>query len=241
MCRKVQILGVDRPGAFAQYIAIPAQNAWLTDRRFPPQIATIQEPMGNAVHTALSAPLAGASVAIFGAGPIGLFAVPIARASGAAKLITVEPSGYRRALAERMGSDIVIDPAQDNVVHRILEETEAEGADVVLEMSGNAQAIGQAFSCLRHGGHVSLLGIPARPVEIDLADGVIFKGATVKGISGRRIFESWYQTRGFLESGMDLSSIITHELPLDEFELAFELVKTGQSGKVVMFPNEMPS
>lgn len=241
ICRRVQIIGVDRPGAFAQYVAIPAQNAWPTSRRFPPRIATIQEPMGNAVHTALATPIAGASVAIFGAGPIGLFAVPIARASGARKIITIEPSSFRRDLAARVGSDIVIDPMRDNVVHRILEETEGEGVDVVLEMSGNAQAIGQALTALRYGGHVSMLGIPSRPVEVDLADGVIFKGATVRGISGRRMFETWYQTRGFLESGMDLSPLITHELPLSDFARAFELVQTGQSGKVVLYPRGTPA
>ena len=237
VCRRVQIIGVDRPGAFAQYVAIPEGNAWLTDRRFPPEVATIQEPMGNAVHTALSAPIAGSTVAIFGAGPIGLFAVPIVRASGARKIITVEPSSLRLDLARTMGSHVMIDPRQDNVIHRILEETAGEGVDVVLEMSGNPEAIGQALRTLRHGGHASLLGIPARPVEVDLADGVIFKGATIKGIAGRRMFQTWYQTRGFLESGMDLSPIITHRLPLADFEHAFELVRTGQSGKVVLFPN----
>ncbi|HZS93272.1 MAG TPA: L-threonine 3-dehydrogenase [Chloroflexota bacterium] len=236
VCRNVQIVGVDRPGAFAEYIAIPEGNAWLTSERFPPEIATIQEPMGNAVHTALSVPLAGANVAIFGAGPIGLFAVPIARASGAARIIVVEPSSYRRQLAERTGADVVIDPASENVVRRIREETGGEGADVVLEMSGNGNAIAQAMESLRFGGNISLLGIPARPVELDLADGVIFKGATVRGISGRRLWETWYQTRGFLESGMDLSPIVTHRLPLPEFETAFELVRSGQSGKVVMYP-----
>ncbi|GAC1445844.1 MAG: L-threonine 3-dehydrogenase [Chloroflexota bacterium] len=239
ICRRVQIIGVDRSGAFAQYISIPEENAWPTNRRFSPEIATIQEPMGNAVHTALVAPIAGSNVAIFGAGPIGLFAVPIARASGAKKIITVEPSPYRLELAQRMGSDVMINPKTDNVVHRILEETEGDGADVVLEMSGNAGAIGQALQCLRYGGHVSLLGIPSRPVELDLADGVIFKGATVRGISGRRMFQTWYQTRGFLESGMDLSPVITHRMPLSNFADAFELVRSGDSGKVVLFPNPL--
>jgi threonine 3-dehydrogenase len=237
ICKRVSIIGVDRPGAFAQFISVPARNLWQTDRRFPPEIATIQEPMGNAVHSALAAPLAGASVAIFGAGPIGLFTVPIARASGAARIITVEPAPLRRELASTMGSDVVIDPASEDVVARLLEETGGEGADVVLEMSGNSGAIRQAFAALRYGGHASLLGIPARPVELDLADGVIFKGATVHGISGRRIWETWYQTRGFLESGMDLSPIITDVMPLSEFARAFELVASGRSGKVVLLPN----
>jgi threonine 3-dehydrogenase len=236
ICRRVQIIGVDRPGAFAQYVSIPWTNAWPTDRRFPPQIATIQEPMGNAVHTALSAPLVGATVTIFGAGPIGLFAVPIARASGAKRIITVEPSPFRRELARTMGSDIVIDPA-DNVVELIRAETGGEGTDVVLEMSGHPSAIAQSLQGLRFGGHVSLLGIPSRPLEIDLADGVIFKGATVQGISGRRIWHTWYQTRGFLESGMDLSPTITHILPLAQFARAFDLVSSGQSGKVVLLPD----
>lgn len=237
ICRRVQIIGVDRPGAFAQYVAIPEQNAWPTDRRFPPEIATIQEPMGNAVHTALAAPLAGATVAVFGAGPIGLFAVPIARASGAKQIITIEPSAFRLALAAAMGSDVMINPVTDNVVQRILEETEGEGADVVLEMSGHQAAINQGLAALRYGGHVSLLGIPAKPVPVDLANGVIFKGATVQGISGRRMFETWYQTRGFLESGMDLTPIITNTMPLEDFATAFELVAGGSSGKVVLYPN----
>lgn len=236
ICKRVQIIGVDRAGAFAQYVSIPERNAWLTDRRFPPEIATIQEPMGNAVHSASAAPIAGAVVAIFGAGPIGLFSVPISRATGAARIITVEPSAVRRHLAERMGSDVVIDPRATDVVRVILDETGGEGSDVLLEMSGNPQAIAQGLASLRHGGHASLLGIPSRPVELDLADGIIFKGVTVRGISGRRIWETWYQTRGFLESGMDLSPIITHELPLSEFARAFELVASGQSGKVVLRP-----
>lgn len=236
ICKGVQIIGVDRPGAFAQYISIPETNAWITDRRFPPEIATIQEPMGNAVHTASAVPIPGAVVSIFGAGPIGLFAVPIARAMGAASIITVEPSPYRRGLAETMGSDVVIDPRTEDVVDRILAETGGEGADVLLEMSGNPQAIAQGLTSLRYGGHVSLLGIPSRPLEVDLADGVIFKGAVVHGISGRRIWETWYQTRGFLESGMNLLPIITHDLPLSDFERAFELVASGQSGKVVLRP-----
>lgn len=237
ICKRVEIIGVDRPGAFAQYISVPERNLWPTDRRFPPEIATIQEPMGNAVHSALASPIAGSTVAIFGAGPIGLFTVPIVRASGAAHIITVEPAPFRRELAQRMGSDTVVDPQSEDVVARIMDETAGEGADVVLEMSGNPRAIGQSFRALRYGGHVSLLGIPARPVEMDLADGVIFKGATIHGISGRRIWETWYQTRGFLESGMDLSPIITHVMPLRDFERAFELVASGQSGKVVMLPN----
>jgi threonine 3-dehydrogenase len=239
ICRRVQIIGVDRPGAFAQYVCIPWQNAWPTDRKFPPEIATIQEPMGNAVHTALSAPLVGATVTIFGAGPIGLFAVPIARASGAKQIITVEPSPFRRDLARRMGSDIVVDSNCD-VVQTIRSHTDGEGTDVVLEMSGHPAAIRQGLESLRFGGYVSLLGIPSRPLEVDLADGVIFKGATIQGISGRRIWQTWYQTRGFLESGMDLTPTITHILPLAEFARAFELVQTGQSGKVVLLPGSTP-
>lgn len=239
ICRNVQIIGVDRQGAFAEYVSVPAANVWPTDPILPPSIATIQEPMGNAVHTALAQPLAGTTVAIFGAGPIGLFTVPIARSCGAAKIFTVEPSPIRRELARVMGSDVVVDPTQDDVVELILDQTHGEGVDVVLEMSGNAGAIGQALQVLRYGGDISLLGIPSRPLEIDLADGVIFKGATIRGISGRRLWETWYQTRGFLQSGLDLAPIITHQLPLEDFASAFELVRTGRSGKVVMYPNEM--
>lgn len=240
ICRSVQIIGVDRPGAFAQYIAVPERNVWETDRRFPPRIATIQEPMGNAVHTALSTPIAGANVVIFGAGPIGLFAVPIARASGARKIITVEPSRFRLDLARQLGSHVTVDPATENVPHRVMEETGGEGADVILEMSGNQTAIAQSLSVIRSGGHIALLGLPSRPVTLDLTEGVIFKGVTVEGITGRRMFETWYQTRGFLESGMDLSAVITHELPLSQFGDAFRLVRSGLSGKVVLYPNGAP-
>lgn len=234
VCRDVTIIGVDRPGAFAEYVSVPAANVWSTDRRLPPSIATIQEPMGNAVHTALAQPVAGASVAIFGAGPIGLFAVPIVRASGARLVLTVEPSSFRRDLARRMGSDVVIDPADEDVVGTLLRQTDGEGVDVALEMSGNPRAIAQSFQGLRHGGNAALLGIPSQPVELDLADSVIFKGVTVRGITGRRLWETWYQTRGFLDAGLDLTPIITHQLPLAEFATAFELVRTGRSGKVVL-------
>jgi threonine 3-dehydrogenase len=153
--------------------------------------------------------------------------------------MTVEPSPLRRNLAARMGSDVVIDPRGEDVVGRILDESGGEGADVLLEISGNPQAIAQGLRSLRHGGHVSLLGIPSRPLEVDLADGVIFKGAVVHGITGRRIWETWYQTKGFLDSGMNLAPIITHILPLSEFARAFDLVASGQSGKVVLVPGDV--
>lgn len=236
-CRNVQIIGVDRPGAFAQYVSIPQGNAWKAPRSLPPEIATIEEPLGNAVHTVFATPIVGATVAIFGLGPLGLFAIRIAKVYGAARVLGVEISPFRSELGLRMGAERVLNPTHDDVPEILLKETGGEGVDVVLEMSGSQVALSQSLKALRHGGTIALLGLPSHPLEVDVADGLIFKGATLKGIVGRQIPETWHQTRGLLEAGVDMSPIITDRMPLYEYERAFELLSSGRTGKIVLYPN----
>lgn len=238
-CRNVRIVGVDRPGAFAQYVVIPEENAWIASRSLTPDVVTIEEPMGNAVHTVSATPIVGATVAIFGLGPLGLFAIRIAQVYGAARVIGVEISPLRTRLGSQMGAERVLDPRSDDVPSILRDETAGEGVDVALEMSGSQTALTQALQSLRHGGTLALLGLPSNPLEVNLADDVIFKGITVKGILGRRLPETWYQTRGLLEAGVDMSPVITDRMPLSDFERAFELLGKGRSGKIVMYPNRV--
>ena len=238
LCRNVQIIGVDRPGAFAEFVAIPEENAWPVSHSLPPEIATIEEPLGNAVHTVSAAPIVGATVAVFGLGPLGLFACRVSQVYGAARVFGVEISLLRSELGLRMGAEEVLNPKAQDVAARLLEVTGGEGVDVVLEMSGNQDALTESLRSLRFGGTIALLGLPSQPLQVDLADHVIFKGATVKGIIGRRVPETWHQTRGLLEAGVDMSAVITDRMPLGEFERAFELLESGRSGKIVLYPNQ---
>jgi threonine 3-dehydrogenase len=241
ICRNVQIIGVDRPGCFAQYVAIPASNAWRNDPKLAPAIAAAQEPFGNAVHTALATNLTGRRVLITGCGPIGLFGVGIAAASGAERIFATDVNPRRLGLARTMGASDPLDAREDPVA-AILRATDGEGVDVLLEMSGSAPAIEQGFAALRPGGFAALLGLPGRPLPaFDLANNIVFKGATVYGVSGRKMFETWYQTRGLLASGkVDISPIISHHMPLEEYEHAFELMISGVADKVALYPNGMP-
>jgi threonine 3-dehydrogenase len=235
VCRNVQILGVDRDGAFAEYIAIPEKVAWKTGKEIDHRVASIQEPFGNAVHATFAGEIAQRTVAVFGCGPIGLWAVGLARVSGSSTVFAIEPNRKRLDIAVEMGADYIINPRDVDPVQKILEITDGLGVDVVLEMSGHPTAIRQGFRALRNGGRVSLLGIPSSLVELDLADEVIFKGATVLGISGRRIFDTWYRTRRILESGqLDLKRVITHTLPFDQIHDAMEIMKSGDCGKIVL-------
>lgn len=235
VCQNVQIIGVDRDGAFAEYIAIPESVAWKTGKEIEHSVASIQEPFGNAVHATYAGEIANKTVAIFGCGPIGLWAVGLAHISGASTIFAIEPNHKRLDIATNMGADYIINPREVDPVQRILDVTEGLGVDVVLEMSGNQQAIRQGFKALRNGGRVSLLGLPSRMIELDLANDVIFKGATVLGISGRRIFDTWYRTRRILEAGqLDLKQVITHTLPFDQLHEAMEIMKSGDCGKIVL-------
>jgi threonine 3-dehydrogenase len=201
------------------------------------------EPFGNAVHAVVGTEGGGdveaSDVVVVGCGPIGLFALAIARAAGASRVIGIEPNEFRRDLAKRMGADLVIDPSSDDPVAAVLEATKGHGAPVVVEMSGNASAIDQGTRMLARGGRMSLLGLPEGPVPLDLNDQVIFKEARLLGITGREMFRTWQQTQTLLASGMvDVGPVITHRFELDRFEEAFDVLRSGRSGKVILFPDE---
>lgn len=240
ICRNVKIIGVDRPGCFAEYVALPASNAWRNDPQLDPAIAAAQEPFGNAVHTALSTDLATKTVLITGCGPIGLFAVGIAKAAGASRVFATDVNPSRLEMARMMGATDPLDGRGD-VIAEIRAATDGEGVDVLLEMSGHRSAINQGFSALRYGGYAALLGLPGRPLDnFDLANHIVFKGATVYGVSGRKMYETWYQTRELIGTGrVDIRPIITHRLPLDQFREAFEMMLSGEAAKVALFPGDM--
>ena len=236
ICRNVQIIGVDRPGCFAEYVSLPEANAWINDAELDPAIAAAQEPFGNAVHAALSTELATRTVLVTGCGPIGLFSVGIARAAGAARIFATDVNPGRLEMARAMGATDLIDAR--SVVDDVMQATGGEGVDVLLEMSGNAQAIKSGFGALGYGGYAALLGLPGRPIDnFDLANYIVFKGVTVYGVSGRKMYETWYQTRALLAGGkVDIGPIITHRLPLERFEQAFELMLAGEAAKVALIP-----
>ena len=237
ICENVSIIGVDRAGCFAEYVSVPEGNVYPMDPDIPPEVAAIQDPFGNAVHTTLAGDVAGLVVAVVGSGPIGCCAVAVARAAGARMVLASDIRPYRLELARRMGADRTIDAASEDPVAVVLSETAGQGADVVLEMSGHPDGVRKAFKMLRRGGRLSLLGIPSQPVSLDLAEDVIFKGATIQGINGRRMWQTWYQAQALLRSKrVDLTPLITHALPLAEIERGMELLKGGQAAKVILYP-----
>jgi threonine 3-dehydrogenase len=236
VCRNLRILGVHVPGSFAQYVVIPETNAWVSDE-LSPEVAALQEPMGNAVHATFIDEIAGQTVAVLGCGPIGLMAIAVARQAGAGKIFATDLNEERLAVARRMGADETLD-ARSDVPARLLELTDGDGVDVVLEMSGSEAALHQGLAAITNGGRVSLLGTHTRPATLDLSEEVIFKGLRVHGITGRRLFETWYRTTALLEEGLDISPIISHRLPLSEYRRAFDLVAAGHAGKVVLLPEE---
>ncbi|MET0800538.1 MAG: L-threonine 3-dehydrogenase [Actinomycetota bacterium] len=243
ICENLRILGVDTEGAFAEYVVLPAQNAWVVGEGIDPDAASIMEPFGNAVHAAFGTgggeDIATNTVAVIGCGPIGMFAVGVARSLGAWKVVAIEPNDYRRAKAAEMGADVLLDPMDLDPVNAVLELTKGAGAEVVLEMSGNDRAIDQGTRMLARGGRMSLLGLPDASVTLDLNDQVIFKEARLQGITGREMFRTWQQTTTLLSTGrVDVSPVITHRFPLERFEEAFETTASGRSGKVILFLDE---
>jgi threonine 3-dehydrogenase len=222
---------------------LPAQNAWVVGEGIQPDAASVMEPFGNAVHAAFGTgggeDIATNAVAVIGCGPIGLFAVAIARSLGAWKVIAVEPNSYRRAMATQMGADVLLDPGSEDPVEHVMELTGGSGAEVVLEMSGNAKAIDQGTRMLARGGRMSLLGLPDKAVTLDLNDQVIFKEARLQGITGREIFRTWQQTTTLLSTGrVDVAPVITHRFPLEKYEEAFAVTASGLSGKVILLPDD---
>jgi threonine 3-dehydrogenase len=241
MCERTRILGVDRDGAFAEYVAVPESVIWKNDReKMPPEIATLQEPFGNAVFATSSQDLAGRSVAVLGCGPIGLFTIGIAAASGAAGVWASDRTAFRLGLAGKMGATGWVNVAETKDVPAwFREQNEGYGLDVVFEMSGAPRSITDAFKIVRNGGRVVLFGIPSRPVEIDVAEALIFKNLNVLALNGRRIFETWYKTRWMLESGVvDLRPLISHVYPLDSLDVALAQLQAGEACKIVLCPGK---
>ncbi|GAC1658567.1 MAG: L-threonine 3-dehydrogenase [Vulcanimicrobiaceae bacterium] len=235
ICERVKIIGVDCDGAFAQFIAMPEVNVWRLDPAIPAEFAAVFDPLGNAVHTVMAAGVSTKSVAIMGVGSIGLMAIPVARAAGAASVFAIDVNPAKLELASRVGADETFLGTDDNLVDEILKRTNGDGVDVLLEMSGSGAAIDKGLAMVRNGGRAALLGIPSDNVNINLAERIIFKGLTVLGINGRRMFETWYQTQALIKGGrVDLRPIITHVLPLREFDRAFSLMKSGEAAKIVL-------
>ena len=232
VCPHTKIIGVDRDGCFADYIAMPATNVWHLDDAISYEIGGIHDPMGNAFHTALTADIPGATVLVTGCGPIGIFAVGICRAAGASRIIASDVNPRRLALAKEMGATHVVHP--NEAKYTVMDATDNYGVDVVLEMSGVPSAIHQAFDLVRVGGKVQMLGIPAKPMEVNFATEVIFKGITVYGVVGRRMYDTWIQMRAFLRSGkFDPTPVITHRFPLEGYDEAMRVIKSGEAGKVI--------
>ncbi len=237
ICQNVKILGVDGPGCFAEYVRIPAANIVPLGEGISTDYGAILDPLGNAVHTVLAGPVAGRSVAVVGCGPIGLMSIAVARACGAGPVIASEVNAHRRGLAETMGADVVLDPTTEDVAARARALTPGGGVDAALEFSGHPDGIRAAFHLARPGGRVSLLGIPARPVELDLTRDIIFKGLTVQGINGRRLFDTWHQMLGLLrEKRLALEPLFTDRLPLRDFALGVERLRQGKAAKVLLTP-----
>ena len=232
VCPHTKIIGVDRDGCFADYIAMPSTNVWHLDENISYDVGGIHDPMGNAFHTALTADIPGANVLVTGCGPIGIFAVAICKVAGASRVIASDVNPTRLALAKRMGADEVVQPGEAEA--RVMAATDGYGVDVVLEMSGVPSAIHQAFSLVRVGGRVQMLGIPAKPMDVNFASEVIFKGITVYGVVGRRMYDTWHQMTRFLRSGeFDPTPVITHRFPLEEADAAIAAIKSGEAGKVI--------
>ncbi len=241
ICQNLRIIGIDQDGAFAEYVKIPASNIIRLDPAIPERYGAILDPLGNAVHTVLAGEIAGQTVLVTGCGPIGLMSIAVAKACGSSIVFATETNAQRRAMAERMGADVVVNPAAEDAVKRILGETGGTGVDVLLEMSGNSRAIQQGFQALRAGGRASLLGIPTENVPLDLVNDVIFKGATVQGIYGRRMYDTWVRMIALLKAGrLNLDPLFGEREPLDQFENAFAKLQSGLPGKILLYPNGIP-
>jgi threonine 3-dehydrogenase len=233
LCPNTKSVGVQRPGAFAELIAIPVTNVWKHADDVDREVAAIFDPFGNAVHTALSTEILGEDVLVTGAGPIGCMAAAIVRHAGARFVVVSEPNPYRRALAARMGATLVIDPTERDLHDVQTELGMVEGFDVGLEMSGNPGALHAMLDNMAHGGRIAMLGIPDREIAIDW-NHVVFNQLTIMGIYGREMYATWYQMTVMLESGLDVKPVITHRFSWDAYEEAFAVAASGESGKVLL-------
>lgn len=233
LCRNTVGIGVDRPGAFGEYISVPAVNVCVLPDGISDDLGAILDPLGNAAHTALSFDLVGEDVLITGAGPIGIMAVAIARHVGARNIVITDVNDYRLGIAKQMGATRAVNVTRQNVVETMTDLHMSEGFDVGLEMSGNPTAFEDMLSGLNHGGKVALLGILPQGTGINW-NHVIFKGLEIQGIYGRKMFETWYKMIAMLEGGLDLSPIITHHFTVDQFQDGFDMMRSGKSGKVIL-------
>jgi len=234
VCRSVRIMGVDADGCFAEYVSVPAANLWPNHPKVPDVTASLQEPLGNAVDTVLAEGVAGKSVLITGAGPMGQMCIAVARACGAGRIIVSDPNEYRLDLARRMGADIVLNPKVARLSGPVLSATSGEGVDVLVEVSGSDKALREGLKLLAPGGRVSLLGIFWGRVQLDLNEDIIFRRIRVYGITGRKVFSTWHTVSSMLASGrLDMAPLVTHELHMSEYERGFELMGSGRCGKVV--------
>jgi len=233
LCRNTIGVGVNRPGAFAEYLALPAFNTFPIPEGISDDLAAIFDPFGNAVHTALSFNMVGEDVLITGAGPIGIMAVAVARHVGARHVVITDVNDFRLELARKMGATRAVNVTREDTKNVMAELGMTEGFDVGLEMSGNPQAFQMMLRTMQHGGKVALLGIPPPDTAIDWNQ-VIFKGLEIKGIYGREMFETWYKMVALIQSGLDITPIITHHFPVDDFEKGFATMLSGQSGKVIL-------
>ncbi|NIP86874.1 MAG: L-threonine 3-dehydrogenase, partial [Planctomycetales bacterium] len=233
LCAHTKGIGVNRAGAFAEYLVLPMTNVWHHDPAIDRDVAAIFDPFGNAVHTALSFPVLGEDVLVTGAGPIGIMAVAIVRHAAARHVVVTDVNPYRLQLAKKMGATVAVDVRHEKIadVQRQLGMT--EGFDVGLEMSGSEDAFTDLLDNMCHGGKVAILGIPSRPMAIDW-NIVIFNMLTIKGIYGREMYETWYKMTVMLQSGLDIRPVITHRLHYSEYEKALEVMQSGQAGKVIL-------
>ncbi len=233
LCANTQGVGVNRAGAFAEYIALPMANIWRHHSGIDPRVAAIFDPFGNAVHTALSFPVLGEDVLITGAGPIGIMAIPVVRHAGARHVVITDMNPYRLDLARRMGATLAINPLETSLTDVQKQLGMAEGFDIGLEMSGNPAALAQMIDNLCHGGKVAILGIPSKEMPMDWRK-VIFNMITIKGIYGREMYDTWYKMSVMIESGLDISPVITHRFAFADFEEGFRAMISGNTGKVVL-------
>ncbi len=233
LCRNTKGVGVNRPGSFAEFLVIDAENVYPIPDNIPDELAAIFDPFGNAAHTALSFDLVGEDVLITGAGPIGVMAVAIARHVGARHVVITDVNDYRLGLAKKMGATAAVNVSTTDLKQVMQDLGMTEGFDVGLEMSGNGRAFRQMLDVMNHGGHIAMLGIMPGQEAIDWGQ-IVFKGLVVKGIYGREMFETWYKMVAMLQSGLDLSPIITHRFGIDDFQKGFDAMRSGQSGKVIL-------
>jgi len=238
ICQFVKIIGVDADGAFAEYVRIPESNIWKLDPAIPQEYASILDPLGNAVHTVLAGEIAAKTVAVTGCGPIGLFSIAVARAVGASTVFAIEVNQYRRRIAQQMKADFVLDPSNDDVTKIVMEQTGGLGVDVVLEMAGHPTAIRTAFDVVRRGGRISLLGLTSKPISLNFSEDIIFKGITIQGINGRRMYQTWYQMTALLKGGkLDLHPVITDRMSMADFSKGMERLTSGEASKILLYPN----